>query len=38
VRIKVNKRWCSLHFPLAVAEQVADLFWQQLILPLRKDA
>jgi len=29
--IKVHKLWCSLHFPLQVAETVADLFVQNIV-------
>jgi hypothetical protein len=29
--IKVNKLWCSLHFPLKLADEVADLFVQHIV-------
>ena len=31
VVIKVNKLWCSLHFPLNLADDVADLFIQHIV-------
>ena len=29
--IKVNKLWCSLHFPLKLADEVADLLVQHIV-------
>lgn len=29
--IKVNKLWCSLHFPLNLTEEVASLFVQHIV-------
>jgi hypothetical protein len=31
VHVKVNKLWCSLHFPHTMIEQVADLFSKHII-------
>lgn len=31
IQIKVNKLWCSLHFPLTLADNVADLLTQHII-------
>lgn len=31
IHIKVNKLWCSLHFPLTQANDVADLFTTHII-------
>lgn len=31
IHIKVNKLWCSLHFPLTRANDVADLFTEHII-------
>lgn len=31
VQVKVNKLWCSLHFPLTSADRVAEIFVQHII-------
>ena len=34
--IKVNKLWCSLHFPLKLADEVADLFVQHIVIKVKQ--
>ena len=33
--IKVNKLWCSLHFPLKLADEVADLLVQHIVTKIK---
>jgi hypothetical protein len=35
VEVKANKLWCSLHFPLTLADMVADLFVANIIRKVR---
>jgi hypothetical protein len=31
IHVKANKRWCTLHFPLIQANEVAELFDRHII-------
>ena len=35
VQVKVNKLWCSLHFPLRQADKVAELFSQHIVSKIK---